>query len=373
MASKQPVKLSGLLNKGAIPIHAVDAAPPVQSPAPISHEQAPPASTLPPQESQDSKPAPPSNAEPSRTDAIETQLVALPSAKAATLQYIEDEIDVNLIDENPYGPREIYTPEMLLTRASELKTQGQHDPIHVIPSPVTAGRYMIADGWTRTLSCKKHGALSKLKAHIHLHLTPMEAGWFGYESNEGRRDQCDYDRAMFYEKMIAEGVSQNAVAARVGIDKSTMSMYQCFAKLPDDVRHLVKEHPGKFSYRAAYYIFRIYDKAGVRKAVAVAGKFCSEDQTLRWLANQMQAVLTPSTHKSVVAQKYVRYSNGFYKQKSDEFELAIKVPPGKREAFAASLEALLSTVAVSEETASTDADALPDSHEPSAPNSGASS
>lgn len=255
-------------------------------------------------------------------------------------------IPIDLIDPNPFAPREIYTAEMLLRRADDLRTQGQHDPIHVIPNPELPGRFIIADGWTRVQACRTHKVREKLKSQIHLGLSVQDAAWFGYEQNEGREQHCDFDRAMFYEKLIAEGMSSTEVARRAHVPKATMTMYRAFAKLPNEIIQFVKDKPHKFGHRAAYELNRIFEAQGVRKAVAVAAKYCDEDQTHRWLVNQTQAVLHPSTHKTASALKHIRYANGFYKQKSDAFELSIQVPPEKRDAFASALEALLNTVAI---------------------------
>lgn len=254
------------------------------------------------------------------------------------------ELPVDLIDPNPFAPREIYTPEMILLRADNLRTQKQHDPIHVIPNPDAPGRYIIADGWTRTLACKTHGVFPTLKAIVHTGLTAEEAAWFGFESNEGREQHCDFDRAMFFEKLIAEGQSPTDVAERAKLSRSQMSMYRAFGKLPSEIIELIKARPAKFGHRVAYELSRIYEFSGVRKAVAIAAKYSDEDHPHRWLINQVQAILHPSGRKQGQALKHIRYSNGYYKQSSDEFELAIKVSPEKRESFAAALEALLNTV-----------------------------
>ena len=254
------------------------------------------------------------------------------------------ELPVDLIDPNPFAPREIYTPEMIWLRADNLRTQKQHDPIHVIPNPDAPGRYIIADGWTRTLACKTHGVFPTLKAIVHTGLTAEEAAWFGFESNEGREQHCDFDRAMFFEKLIAEGQSPTDVAERAKLSRSQMSMYRAFGKLPSEIIELIKARPAKFGHRVAYELSRIYEFSGVRKAVAIAAKYSDEDHPHRWLINQVQAILHPSGRKQGQAVKHIRYSNGYYKQSSEEFELAIKVAPEKRESFAAALEALLNTV-----------------------------
>jgi len=254
-------------------------------------------------------------------------------------------ISVHLIDPNPLAPREVYTAQMISSRADDLRTQGQHDPIHVTPNPAFPGRFIICDGWTRVRACTEHKVFDSLLAEIHIELSLEEAAWFGYEQNECRSMHCDLDRAMFYEKLIAAGESAVEIARRAKLSKTMMSFYRAYAKLPEDVIEIIRQNPGKFGANAAYQLYKLYEKCGVRKAVALAGKFAFEDQTVRWLTNQAQALLSPTTSKSIAPSKQIRYSNGFYKQRGDFFEVSIAVPSDKRVEFSNALEKLLDTVA----------------------------
>lgn len=255
-------------------------------------------------------------------------------------------IALHLIDPNPLAPREVYTPEMILERAENLRSQGQHDPIHVCPHPERPGRYIICDGWTRVLACLEHKVFDSLLAEIHPELTNTESAWFGYEQNEGRQQHCDLDRAMFYEKLISAGEPPSEVCRRAKLSKTLMSFYRAYAKLPESVMEIIRQHPNKFGATAAYQLFKLYDKCGERKTVSLAGKFAAEDQPVRWLTNQVQASLLPSNSKAKVPSKQVRYSNGVYKQRGDSFELTITVDAEHRETFAQALEQLLDTVAI---------------------------
>lgn len=277
----------------------------------------------------------------------------LTEEKPATLQasYVQGKkllmVDVALIDTNPLAPREVYTAEMILSRAEALRTQGQHDPIHVIPNPDHLGRYIICDGWTRVQACRKHKVLEQLLAEIHENLSLEESAWFGYQQNEERQQHCDFDRAMFYEKLINAGETAISVANKAQVSASQMSFYRSFAKLPADVLEIVKEFPGKFSATVAYQIQKLAAGCGVRKAVSLALKFANEDHTQAWLINQVQLLIGPSSSKTVTrTTKQIRYSNGVYKQKGELFELNISVLPEQKEQFAEALERLLSTVAI---------------------------
>jgi ParB family chromosome partitioning protein len=261
---------------------------------------------------------------------------------ARNLQYI----GIHLVGPNPLAPREVYTSEMILGRAEDLRAQGQHDPIHVIPNPKEPGRFIICDGWTRVLACREHKVLDALLAEVHLELSLEESAWFGYEQNECRSMHCDLDRAMFYEKLIAAGESAAVISRRAKLSKTMMSFYRAYAKLPDDVMELIRLHPGKFGATEAYQLHKVNDKCGQRKAVALAGKYAGEDQTVRWLTNQAQALINPTKHKAKASGKTIHYSNGVYKQRGDSFELSITVAPEHSEEFAKGLEQLLNLAAI---------------------------
>ncbi|MDD3353258.1 ParB/RepB/Spo0J family partition protein [Zoogloea sp.] len=254
-------------------------------------------------------------------------------------------IDINLIDSNPLAPRTIYTSEMIRERAEALRTQGQHDPIHVIPNPESAGRFIICDGWTRVQACKFYDVSSELLAEIHENLNVEEAAWFGYQQNEERAQHSDLDRAMFYEKIISKGTTAAAVAKNAKVSETQMSFYRSFAKLPPDIIDIIKEKPGKFSATVAYHLNKAVLAVGPRKCTSLAIKFASEEKTQAWLISQVQSLGRANTKKtSSTNLRKIIYKNGLLKQKDEFFELSITVKPDQKEAFAQALEKLLETV-----------------------------
>lgn len=255
-------------------------------------------------------------------------------------------IPVDLIDSHPLAPREVYTPQVIKERADDLRSQNQHDPIHVIPHPGAEGRYIICDGWTRVQACRDHQVFDELLAEIHPELTLQESAWFGYEQNECRQQHCDLDRAMFYEKLQADGASAQEIARRAQLSNSMMTFYRAYSKLPEEILVIVRQHPFKFSANVAYQLHRLYERCGLSKAVCLAMQFAEADQPVRWLAGQVQSEIQPSSQKKTEKSKHVKYANGFYKQRGDEFDLSIKVPSEKRVAFAEALEKLLDTVSI---------------------------
>ncbi len=252
-------------------------------------------------------------------------------------------IDPHLIDENPYAPREVYTPEMLLERADSLSKHGQRDPIHVIEHPAIQGRYMIADGWTRTQACLVHGALPTLLAEVHRGITAAEASWLGYEQNESREQHCDLDRAMFYEKQYANGMTPAEVARRTKLSKTLLSFYRSYAKLPEEVLKIIRLNPKRFGSTSAHHLGRIAQHCSESKVVALATSYSTTDVPLRWLVDQCAHLINSAgrTPQKTIG-KTVRYNNGTLRQKGSRFDLSLDLPETTaRDAFALELEQLL--------------------------------
>lgn len=272
----------------------------------------------------------------------------MPSPPQQNASHVRDirEIDVSLIDSNPLAPREVYTPAMILTRAEELRAQGQHDPIHVIPNPNSAGRYIICDGWTRVQACQEHKVFVRLLTEIHHDLSLEQSAWFGFEQNEGRTQHTDLDRGMFFSKLVSAGEKQAEIARRAKLSKTQMTFYMSYSKLPTEVLEVVRQNPQKFSANVAYQLTRLFEKSGIERTLSLALQFSEEERPIRWLTTQVQLVIAPPELKPSTTAKTIRYSNGVYKQRGDQFELTITVPSEQRETFATELERLLSSVAI---------------------------
>ena len=287
-------------------------------------------------------------AEPTTIDNLKADLsssIAIETGSSEALVHGRDlrSIEPRLIDENPYAPREVYTPEMLLERANSLSNHGQRDPIHVIENPDAQGRYIIADGWSLTQACIAHNALPKLLAEVHHDISVAEAAWLGYEQNESREQHCDLDRAMFYEKQYANGMTAAEVARRTKLSKTLLSFYRSYAKLPEEVLKIIRLNPKRFGSTSAHHLGRVAQHCSENKVIALATSYSTTDVPLRWLVDQC-ANLTSNAgrnHQKTVG-KTVRYNNGTLRQKGSKFDLSLDLPDvAARDSFAYELEQLL--------------------------------
>lgn len=247
-------------------------------------------------------------------------------------------IPVELIDPNPLAPRAVYTPEMIQARADDLKTQGQHDPIHVTPNPAKPGRYIICDGWTRVQACLVHGVLKSLRAEIHPGLSNVDSAIFGYQQNEGRKQHCDLDRAMFFEKLKATGLTAVQVSTLTGIPENRLSMYKSLASLPSVVRQQIENAPELFGYNAGAQLARLClsnsdeTDPGVEKAVKIATAFTTGDKTFKWLKTQVDTYLAHKPRSVVKTGASFRYPEGYLRTRGDTVQLELHIMTPERQA-----------------------------------------
>ena len=267
--------------------------------------------------------------------AIESQIKE-PTAPA--VGHPVQQIPVELIDPNPLAPRTVYTAEMIQARADDLRTQGQHDPIHVTPNPAKPGRYVICDGWTRVQACLVHGTLKSLRAEIHPDLSSVDSALFGYQQNEGRKQHCDLDRAMFFEKLKATGLSAVQVSAMTGIPENRLSMYKALASLPGPVLQQIEKAPELFGYNAGAQLARLCpsnalsDDPGVAKAVHIAEAYAAGDKTFKWLKGQVEHQLAQKPRPVVRTGANFRYPEGFLRGHGDTVQLELRISTPQRQA-----------------------------------------
>lgn len=253
-------------------------------------------------------------------------------------------IQLELIDANPFAPREVYTPQVLRERAESLRANGQFEVIHVIPHPDKPGRFMIADGWTRVTASREHLVTDALAAQVHHDLTPLQAAWLGYNHNESREQHCDLDRAFFFDKMYAQGATQSEVAKKTGISQTQLSFYAAFRKLPEETLQIVRLNPTRFPAYIAQNLAKVARKVSEDKASSLASIYSSNGQSVNWMINQCAVLLDkkPGSEPKKKIGKIFRYNNGTLRQTGTQFELSLQIEETQQEEFSKALEQLLS-------------------------------
>lgn len=149
------------------------------------------------------------------------------------------EIDVDLIDNNPFQPRSDFDRETLEELASSLKEVGMVQPITI--RELQNGRYQLITG-ERRLRAAKMANLIKVPAYIR---TANDQGMLemALVENIQREDLNAIDISISYQRLMEEcSLTQEDLSLRVGKKRATVANYVRLLKLPAEIQMGIREN-----------------------------------------------------------------------------------------------------------------------------------
>jgi ParB family chromosome partitioning protein len=151
------------------------------------------------------------------------------------------EVEIDLIDAGSMQPRTYFDPVSLAGLADSIKTHGVVQPLLVRRR---GERYELIAGERRWRAAKMAGlsrvpiVVKEVPDHDLLEIALIE--------NIQREDLNPIEEAQAYRNLIdTVGLTQDALATRLGRDRSYITNYLRLLRLPDDIQQLVTE--GKLS------------------------------------------------------------------------------------------------------------------------------
>ncbi|PWJ63364.1 MULTISPECIES: ParB/RepB/Spo0J family partition protein [unclassified Fibrobacter] len=156
------------------------------------------------------------------------------------------EIDVNLVDPNPFQPRKTFNDDELVELAETIEKHGLIQPIAVRK---VGDRYQIISGERRTRATKLAG-LATIKAQVYENLDDKIMGEWALIENIQRVDLNPVEVAQSYQQLIdLHGYTHDDLAKTVGKSRSAITNALRLLKLPMQVLAWIQE--GKISSGAA--------------------------------------------------------------------------------------------------------------------------
>ena len=138
------------------------------------------------------------------------------------------EIDLDLVDVNPYQPRTHFNEEALRELASSIKELGVIQPITV--RKLEGNRFQLVSGERRFRASKLIG-LKSIPAYIRL-ANDQEMLEMALVENIQRQDLDPIEVALSYQRLIEEiKLTQEELSNRVGKNRSTVTNYLRLLKL----------------------------------------------------------------------------------------------------------------------------------------------
>src|SRR5918912_1127985 len=166
-------------------------------------------------------------------------LSALLSDKPATSSEEFIEVEIDLLEPNHLQPRTRFDEAQIDELAQSIELNGLVQPILV--RRITGGRYQIVAGERRWRAAQRAGlqlipaVVREIPDEKMLELALIE--------NIQRQELNAIEEAQAYKRLIETlGLTQEAVAQRVGRDRTFITNYLRLLRLPEDIQQLVEDN-----------------------------------------------------------------------------------------------------------------------------------
>jgi ParB family chromosome partitioning protein len=148
------------------------------------------------------------------------------------------QVAVDLIDPNPFQPRRQFNPQEIASLADSLRQHGMLQPILI---RAVGSRYQLIAG-ERRLRASIEAQLHEVPARV-LELDDRRVFELAMVENLQREDLNAIDKASaFHDYLARYGGTQEELAGRLGLDRSTVSNLIRLLELPDEILDSVRSN-----------------------------------------------------------------------------------------------------------------------------------
>jgi ParB family transcriptional regulator, chromosome partitioning protein len=169
-------------------------------------------------------------------------------------------LDIGLIERNPYQTRYVFEEELLQELAVSIKEHGVVQPVVVRPAE-EEGRYILVLG-ERRLRASKMAGKDTIPALVR-RLSLQQAAEMTVLENVVRQDLNPVEQAEAFRVLSKEfNLTQMQIAERIGVSRETVSNYMRLLRLPEDVMKYMLE--GRLSFSDAREILSLDNAAHIQ-------------------------------------------------------------------------------------------------------------
>ncbi|MEQ9460967.1 MAG: ParB/RepB/Spo0J family partition protein [Phycisphaeraceae bacterium] len=193
-------------------------------------------------------------------------------------------VGVELIEPNPYQPRQRFDEAKLGELAASIRAQGVMQPVLLRRHPKEAGRYQLIAGERRWRAAQLAG-LTALPAIVQV-LEDQKAAEWALIENLQREDLNPMERAGALEQLVQRhGVSHEELAQQIGLDRSTVTNLLRLLQLAEGVQGLVRG--GRLAMGHARALVAVGDE---RLQTALAERAVREGWSVRRMESEVRRV-----------------------------------------------------------------------------------
>lgn len=233
-------------------------------------------------------------------------------------------LDIDSVRPNASQPRKRFEEKSLESLAESIERDGLMQPVVVRPS--AGGGYELVAGERRWRAAGKAG-LSKIPAYVKELDSRQVAEWALIE-NLQREDLNPIERAEAFQRLGESfGLSHEAIAERVGLERSTVTNLLRLLKLSPPVRDMVVG--GSLSMGQSRSIAGIEDEA---QQLALAEKAVREGLSVRQVEAEAKRLAKQGAKPAETAKKAVRaaYLDDLERQIGQQLSTKVKIKTARK-------------------------------------------
>lgn len=221
---------------------------------------------------------------------------------------IYHEVDVRLIDENPFNARYIYLPSRVDEIAANIAQFGQDTPGI---ATIRNGRYILVDGLYRLKGIRKIGK-ETMDLIVREGLTDQQMLEYSFRENHERKSQTALDNALAWSDALKRSlyVDQADLARGLALKEDIVSMTLSVLKLSSQVLEYVRQEPDGFSYSILNELVKYETVTNAEMALVAAYKIGQGDLTRRELI-AMRQTAEESSNTHLVRGRKKAHSNRY--------------------------------------------------------------
>lgn len=204
------------------------------------------------------------------------------------------EVDLHLIDPNPFNARKIYRAARIAELAASIGANGQDQPGI---ATIRNGRYVLVAGHYRFKALGKLSNRSKMLLLIRPELSDRQLYEMSFRENQEREDQTALDNALSWKELLEQGVyaSETELAEATGISGPSINKTMAILQMHEQVLEIVREAPAKFGISVAYEL-ALFGKVGTLEAtIDIAKAVVAEEMSRKAIQEARQRVEKPQS------------------------------------------------------------------------------
>ena len=201
-----------------------------------------------------------------------------------------DNVDINLIETNPYQPRDTFETEALKELAASIKAQGIIQPLTV--RKLANNAYQLISG-ERRLRASKLAGLTEVPVYIRA-ANDQEMLEMALIENIQRENLNAIEVAISFQRMLDEcSLKQEELGDRVGKNRSTVTNYLRLLKLPPVIQAALRDSKISMGHARA-----MISMDSIDKQLYAFEEVLKNDLSVRKLEDLVRSMSDKNTFKS---------------------------------------------------------------------------